>query len=164
MKPYSDENMRYDTAEHRYVLTEDFVHNRMNRDLSAVLADHGGASDTANEADILLDRISRQIYAYCLRSTPTPYRREQMMALDHTKRIAIRDAMAEQLVYILNNGDLSTYTGVNVDTGASIDPHRMRQAEISPVAKDLLAIYGLSSPSFSVYDMEITPRYDEEGY
>lgn len=164
MKPYSDDHMIYDTADHRYKLTEAFVTQRMNRNLSEILADHGGASDTANEAGILLDRVSRQIYAFCLRATPTPYKREQMMALDATKRVAIRDAMAEQLVYVLNNGDLSAYTGVNIDTGATIDPARMRAAEIAPLARDVLLTHGLCSPSFSLYDRDITPRYSEEGY
>ncbi len=164
MKPYSDDHMIYDTADHRYKLTEAYVIQRMNRNLSAILADHGGASDTANEAGVLLDRISRQIYAFCLRSTPTPYKREQMMALDHTKRVAIRDAMAEQLTYILNNGDLSAYTGVNIETGSSIDPVRMRQAEIAPLARDILITYGLASPSFSLFDRDVTPQYEEEGY
>jgi hypothetical protein len=136
----------------------------MNRNLSEILADHGGASDTANEAGILLDRVSRQIYAFCLRATPTPYKREKMMALDAAKRVAIRDAMAEQLVYVLNNGDMSAYTGVNIDTGATIDPARMRAAEIAPLARDVLLTHGLFSPSFSLYDRDITPRYSEEGY
>lgn len=164
MKPYSDDHMIYDTADHRYKLTEAFVIQRMNRNLSEILADHGGASDTANEAGILLDRVSRQIYAFCLRATPTPYKREQMMALDPAKRVAIRDAMAEQLIYVLNNGDLSAYTGVNIETGATIDPARMRAAEIAPLARDVLLTHGLCSPSFSLYDRDITPRYSEEGY
>ena len=165
MKPYSDDHMIYDTADHRYRLTELYVLQRMNRNLSAILADHGGASDTANEAGVLLDRISRQIYAYCLRSTPTPYKREQVMATDHAKRVAIRDAMAEQLVYVLNNGDLSAYTGVNLDTGATIDPNRMRMAEIAPMARDILITHGLATPTFSLLnDRDITPRYSEEGY
>ena len=164
MKPYSDDHMTYDAADHRYKLTEAYVIQRMNRNLSAILADHGGASDTANEAGILLDRVSRQIYAFCLRATPTPYKREQMMALDPAKRVAIRDAMAEQLIYVLNNGDLSAYTGVNIETGATIDPARMRAAEIAPLARDVLLTHGLCSPSFSLYDRDITPRYSEEGY
>ena len=112
----------------------------------------------------MLDRVSRQIYAFCLRATPTPYKREQMMALDPAKRVAIRDAMAEQLIYVLNNGDLSAYTGVNIETGATIDPARMRAAEIAPLARDVLLTHGLCSPSFSLYDRDITPRYSEEGY
>ena len=164
MKPYSDDHMIYDTDDHRYKLTEAYVVQRMNRNLSEILAVNGGASDTANEAGILLDRVSRQIYAFCLRATPTPYKREQMMALDPAKRVAIRDAMAEQLVYILNNGDLSAYTGVNIETGATIDPARMRAAEIAPLARDVLLTHGLCSPSFSLYDRDITPRYSEEGY
>ncbi len=165
MKPYSDDYMIYDSLDHRYRLTEKYVLQRMNRNLSQILADHGGAFDTSNEPSVLLDRISRQIYSFCLRSTPTPYRREQMMALDHGKRIAIRDAMAEQLVYVLNSGDLSAFSGVNIDTGSTIDPVRMRQGEIAPLARDILITHGLASPSFSLrYDRDITPQYGEEGY
>ena len=164
MKPFTDEQMEYDRTEHRYRLTESYVLKRLNRNLSALLADHGGASDTSNETRVFLDRVSRQIYGYCYRCTPYPKARERMMALDESKRGAIRDAMAEQMIYILNNGDLSAYTGVNVETGATIDPYRMRASEIAPMARDILLVAGISSPSFNVRSREITPDYTGEGY
>lgn len=164
MKPYSDDLMIYDSDEHRYRLTEKYVLQRMNRNLLQILADHGGAFDSSNEPKILLDRVSRQIYGYCYACTPFPKARERMMALDETKRKAIRDAMAEQLVYILNNGDLSAYTGVNLETGATIDPYRMRYSEIAPMARDILLASGIASPVFNIRQREIVPDYEGEGY
>ena len=99
--PHSDTYMTYDTVSHRYKLTETYVLQVMNRNLSDMLAEHGGASDTANEASILLDRVSRQVYAYVMRCTATPNKRQREMALDATLRDHIQDAMAEQLVYIM---------------------------------------------------------------
>lgn len=164
MKPYSDDHMIYDKEAHRYRLTELYVLQRMNRNLSAILADNGGASDTLNEPAVLLDRVSRQVYSYCYRLTPYPKARERLMALDETKRTAIRDAMAEQLIYVLTNGDISAYSGINLDTGATLDPVRMREAEIAPMARDILIASGIASPTFSRFGREIVPDYDGEDY
>lgn len=163
IKPYTDAKMEYDREEHRYRLTEMYVLQRMNRNLSAMLADHGGASDTSNEAWVLLDRVSRQIYGYIYASTACPMRRERDMALDAGYRKHLRDAMAEQLVYILNNGDMTAYTGINLETGMTVDPARMRRGEIAPMAMDILARCGLSRVSITDW-RDITPDYDGEGY
>ncbi len=162
--PYSDTYMTYDTVSHRYKLTETYVLQAMNRNLSDMLAEHGGASDTANEATVLLDRVSRQIYAYVMRCTATPNKRQREMALDATLRAHIQEAMAEQLVYIVTNGDLAAYSGVNLDTGMTIDPARMRDAEIAPMAKDILVRCGLGSVSIRLGERDIDPEYEKEGY
>lgn len=162
--PYTDDYMIYDGTVHRYRLTELYVLRVLNRNLSDVLADNGAASDVANEARALLDRISKQVYAYVLRCTATPSRRERAMAIDGSLRAPIMEAMAEQLIYIINNGDLSAYTGINLDSGMAIDPDRMRAAEIAPLAKDTLARCGLSSVVINPWERDIAPKYEEEGY
>jgi hypothetical protein len=163
MKPKSDEIFAYDPSVHRYKLTELGVLQRLNRNLGDVLADNGEASDPRNEPNILLDRVSRQIYGYVLSHTATPYRRERQMALDPAYRVPIMEAMEEQLIYILTNGDLSSFNGVNLDTGMTVDPSRMRQAEIAPMARDILARCGLLSVVID-FRQGITPDYEGEGY
>lgn len=163
MKPKSDNHLTYDTAVHRYKLTEQGVLQRLNRNLGDVLAESGEASDPRNEPNILLDRVSRQIYGYVLSHTATPRRRERQMALDPVYRAPIMEAMEEQLIYILTNGDLSAFTGVNLDTGMTVDPTRMRRAEIAPMAQDILARYGLLSVVID-FQQDITPDYEGEGY
>jgi hypothetical protein len=163
-KPITDAHMSYDYTAHRYKLTELYVLQMLNRNLADVLADNGAASDVAKEPSILLDRISKQIYGYCMRCTATPYLRERRMALDILLRPHIAEAMAEQLIYVLNNGDLSAYTGINIDTGMAIDRDRMRQAEIAPLALDVLTRCGLASVAINPWERDITPNYKEEGY
>lgn len=163
-KPITDTHMRYDMTHHRYVLTTEYVREVMNRDLESIIATHGGASDVANEAEIFLDRVSQSIYNHCLRYTVTPLKREREMALDMSYRPAIKAAMGEQVIYMLNNGDLSVYSGVNVTTGSNIDAARMRLAEISPIAKDILARAGLTYRGFVLGIRDIEPNYEKEGY
>ena len=163
-KPITDARMSYDRTTHRYKLTEMYVLQVLNRNLADVMADIGAASDIAKEPSILLDRVSKQIYGYCLKRTATPNLRERRMALELSLRPHIMEAMAEQLVYILNNGDLSAYTGINVDTGTNIDRNRMREAEIAPLAHDILARCGLANVTINPWVVDIDPTYDEEGY
>jgi hypothetical protein len=73
------------------------------------------------------------------------------------------EAMEEQLIYVMTNGDLSAFNGVNLDTGTAIDPDRMRRAEIAPMARDILTRCGLCSVVID-YQRDITPDYDGEGY
>ena len=163
MKPKSDDHFTYDTSVHRYKLTEQGVLQRLNRNLGDVLAVNGGAFDRRNEPNILLDRVSQQIYGYIYNTTITPKRKERELALNPAYRIPLMEAMEEQLIYVLNNGDLSAYTGVNIETGVTIDPARMRAAEIAPMARDILARCGLTCAAITVW-YDITPDYKGEGY
>ena len=168
MKPKSDtnltyDNLTYDASVHRYKLTEKGVLQRLNRNLGDRLADNGGAFDPRNEPTIVLDRISRQIYSYIYSHTAAPMRREREMALNPAYRAPLMEAMEEQLIYIMTNGDLSAFNGVNLDTGMAIDPGRMRQGEIAPMARDILTRCGLCSVVID-YQRDITPDYDGEGY
>ena len=163
MKPYSDNYLTYDYAVHRYKLTELGVLQRLNRNLGDVLADNGGASDTRNEPSIVLDRVSRQIYGFVFSHTAAPLRREREMALNPAYRAPLMEAMEEQLIYILNNGDMSAHTGINLDTGMTVDPDRMRRAEIAPMARDILTRCGLLSVVID-YQRDITPDYEGEEY
>lgn len=163
MKPYSNDHFTYDASVHRYKLTELGVLQRLNRNLGDVLADNGGASDPRNEPMIVLDRVSKQIYGFIYSHTAAPMRREREMALNPAYRAPLMEAMEEQLIYIMTNGDLSAYTGVNLDTGMTVDPGRMRRAEIAPMARDILTRCGLCSVVIN-YNTDIIPDYDGEEY
>ena len=163
MKPKSDNHLTYDSSVHRYKLTELGVLQRLNRNLGDVLADNGGASDPRNEPNIVLDRVSRQIYGFIYSHTAAPLRREREMALNPAYRAPIMEAMEEQLIYILNNGDMTAHTGINLDTGMAVDPDRMRRAEIAPIARDILTRCGLCSVVIN-YWTDIVPDYEGEGY
>ena len=163
-KPYDDDDMVYDQEYHRYILTPEFVETKLNRDLSSVLNEDSAAIDESAEAGIFLDRVSQQIYDFCMTNTPFPFRRERDMALRSEWRLPIKRAMTEQLVYILNNGDISNELGINIDTGMTLDHREMRRAEIAPRAYDILAMSGMFNLAFRMGDRDIKPKYTEESY
>lgn len=163
MKPYSDDHLIYDKSVHRYKLTELGVLQRLNRNLGNVLADNGGASDPRNEPSLVLDRVSRQIYGYIYGCTVTPKRMERDLALDPAYRAPLMEAMEEQLIYVLNSGDMTAHTGINLDTGMTVDRYRMRQSDIAPMALDLLKRVGLDNVAITEW-RDIKPDYEGEEY
>ncbi len=161
--PYSDNQMTYNARAHRYVLTRECVLEDMNIDLGAVL-NTSDAADTANVPELLLDRVSALIYRYIYRAVPFRYKTERALALEDENRFHILEAMKEQLLYMLNNGDLSGLSGVNLDTGIAIDANRLRDAEMSPIARDILVDSGVVRSYIPRGERDIIPRYVEEGY
>lgn len=160
----SDNYMKYDMRKHRYVLTNDYVREVMNVELSDVLNTSGSVADTANMPEIILDRVSAQIYGYIYRNSAYTNRKERELALNGTYRPHLQDAMAEQLTYILNNGDVSAFSGVNAVSGLTIDPIRMRKAEIAPLARDIIESRGLVSREIRWGMRDVAPTYEEDGY
>ncbi len=160
---YNNNEMSYDKKNHRYVLTEECVLEDMNIDLKAIL-NTSDAADVANAPQKLLERVSALVYGYIYRTVPFRYKTERALALDDENRSYILDAMKEQLLYILNNGDLSGLSGINLDTGLSIDARKMRAAEISPMARDILIDSGIVRAFIPRGERDITPKYNEEGY
>ena len=161
--PYSDNQMTYNERAHRYVLTRECVLEDMNIDLGAVL-NTSDAADSANAPELLLERVSALIYRYIYRAVPFRYKTERALALESENRESILEAMKEQLLYMLNNGDLSGLSGVNIDTGVVIDAKRIRDAEISPIARDILVDSGIVRSYVPKFERDIIPRYVEEGY
>ena len=162
--PYSDNYMTYDMSEHRYILTDAFVREKMNIELSDLFDTSAATADIANEKARFFDRVSLMIYNFIYRLCPLRYRKERDLALDATYRITLRKAMEEQIRYIMFNGDLSLYSGVNAVSGTQLEAHRLREGEIAPMAKDVLAASGIIRLAVPPNVREIEPRYDEEGY
>lgn len=161
--PYTDNYMRYDASVHRYVLTDEFVLEKMNIVLDELLDTSGGA-DIANEKAKFLNRISLAIYNYIYRLCPLRYRKERELALDAECRAPLQNAMEEQILYIMFNGDLSLSSGLNAVNGTQLEARRLRQSEIAPMAKDVLAAAKIIQIAVPSHVREIEPRYEEEGY
>lgn len=161
--PYSDTCMRYDAQKHRYVLLETYVLEQMNVDLREIL-DTSTVADTANAIDKLLDRLSMEVYSYVYRIVPHRYATERSLALDNAARPYILRALEEQLLYVLNNGDILAYSGVNLTSGATIDKSRILASGISPLAEDALYESGYLCAVVPRYKRDISPNYEEEGY
>ena len=161
--PFTDNLMTYNERAHRYVLTEECVLEDLNIDLKAVL-NTSDVADIANAADRFLDRISIVIYTWIYSVNPFRFRAERDLALNVNVRPFLYEAMKEQVLYVLNNGDLSALSGVNVDTGMTVDERRKRSAMVAPLAKDILINGGVVRAFIPMYEREIVPNYKGEGY
>ena len=160
---YDSTEMIYDKKKHRYILTEDCVLEDMNIDLGVVL-NTSDVADIGNAPERLLDRVSSIIYEWIYSVNSFRFRTERELALNAEMRPFILEAMKEQLLYILNNGDLTALSGVNVDTGMTTDGRRKRSAEVSPLSKDILINANVVKACVPLYEREIIPNYTGEGY
>lgn len=160
--PQNDYAMTYDKSRHRYILTTEDVLVNLNINLHAELRTNGLAADEANEADKLLDRVSRIVYQHIYSHASRPRKMERRLALDPGLRDIIREAMEEQLLYILANGDYTNLSGINTETGAAYT-ESIRAATVSPIAGEILMNAGLLFVGID-WLPDITPAYDEEDY
>lgn len=160
---YDNNEMFYNKRKHRYVLTEECVLEDMNIDLGVVL-NTSDVADVANAASKLLDRVSMLIYGYIYKAVPFRYKTERALALEDENRQPLYDAMKEQLLYMLNNGDFSNLSGINLDNGMVIEQSILRSAEIAPIAKDILIDAGIVRAYIKKNEKDISPNYEQEGY
>lgn len=160
----SDNYCVYDMNKHRYVLTTTYALEIMNIELSEVLNTSGGVSDVANMPEIILERVSVMIYGYIYANSAYVNAKERELALIDRYRPHLIAAMAEQLTYLLNNGDVSAYSGVNAVSGMTIDAARMRFAEIAPLARDILEMREIISRRILSFKFDDEPSYEEDGY
>ncbi len=101
--PYTDSDMVYDYDKHRYILTVEYLQNVLNIDVSRF------KSGTVNEQGaitMLLNNISLQVYSYVFAHNNARALR-YLMAKMPSARDVILEAMGQQTLYVLSNGDMS---------------------------------------------------------
>ena len=103
--PYNDEDLRYDYAAHRYILTQDYLMNKLGIDIQSRIASNKGINSTLM-IDSLLNNVSIQIYNY-LFGHNTKRTIEYIIAKAPSARDIIKDAMSAQIVYLLSVGDMT---------------------------------------------------------
>ncbi len=108
MYPLSDDFMIYDYTTHHYVLTEEDVMTNLGINLAARM-------NNENAVSALLRQISRQVYSHIHAYT---YQgcgaiKEYIIATTEKGRQVIKEAMEQQLIYVLAVGDLSRSTDPN---------------------------------------------------
>ena len=112
--PLSDDAMKYDYENHRYVLQYDYVKKKTGVDL-ALLVTSLYVVDKMSAVNNLLSDISEQLYNYVYSYNPryNDYQ-EYLMAKSPMARELIKNALLKQLSYTLRNGKLNEFAGVNV--------------------------------------------------
>lgn len=134
---YNDTYMRYDYDAHRYVLTTEYVAQKLNIDLVARI-NPSGSIDRAQAAVLLLERASQNVYSWIYENGGDNTVQEWILGTDKQARRMLMDAMGEQVLYLLANGDLGLTAGVDGATMSGAGQSLFAEARVAPNVKALL--------------------------
>ena len=135
--PFDDEIMTYDYITHRYVLTERGVFNELGVNLDAILNASGDANPSAL-ATRILKRASETVYLWLYKDSWNAQWLEYVLATLPSLRATVKEMLQSQLLYMLANGDLGLYSGVNIAKGQAMNIADLRgRARIAPEVEDL---------------------------
>ena len=108
MFPLVDEYLDYDYATHRYVLTEKDVLENLAIDLNADFR-----PDVKNSVEKFLKQVSTLVYGYIHSFSVNNLMQDFIIAKTEMGRKFIKEAMEQQLIYMLEVGDLSRSPDLN---------------------------------------------------
>ena len=167
--PNSDELMTYDFNKHRYILTNKCVLDELNENLAERLNMRGSAS-AENVINSVLDLISLNVYNFIYSHTIQRFFVERILAKAPSARNVIKEAMKQQVLYFLVNGQIDKYAGVDVKKGQAmllkdlrgertIDPQAIMILD-NPLEETKVSL--LFRGRYSTFDD--LPHYEEESY
>jgi hypothetical protein len=150
-------HMEYNIHTHRYVLTLDAITDVFQEQLDVLT----GSQDAA---EALLDEISRQVYNWMyaqLLNNSRP-KLEYLIAKDPDRALYMRDAMLEQYRYARVSGGhlVSHQSGINPDTGITIDSNTIKNMVVSEAVKQSLEINGMTNKRLAFYLNPSVKRVD----
>lgn len=146
--PYSDENAVYVGIDHQYELTREYFYER-GRNLEAEIS-----GNSPDKVKVFLHNLRMKLYTYIY--THNKSTRQQLNYLiakraliGYSKeeyRKSFLEAMFYQGCYLLDNGDISEISGVDLDTmqNMSIDVIRNQDRDMSKEAIGILKTMGLN--------------------
>lgn len=135
--PFDDGSMIYDYNVHRYILTESGVETELGEDLKLILNATGDANPSSL-AERFLRRVSQTVYMYIYRDSANEEWLEYILAVHPSLRAVVKEMLQAQLMYMLMNGDIGLFSGVNVAKGQLMDINALRdRARIAPEVEDL---------------------------
>lgn len=165
--PFSDEMMIYDMNMHKYVLTEKYVLAELGEDLS-VLLNTGGDVNPSTLPKRVLKRVSNSVYNYIYEYVWSSDFTERLMALYPPLRDRIKSMLIAQLQYVLDNGFVNHYSGINMAKGTALDINVLRgRAKVADEVEQLAAqiVPGLGrSLLFAGRTPGVTPHLYHVGY
>lgn len=163
--PYNDEYMVYDYEEHKYVLTEKAVLDKGNINLYERL-NVGGGANAERVAQMFLQEISDLVYAQIYDYSSQPLIQEYQIAKCPSARRIIMKAMLKQIDYVLVNGFLNQYGGIDLKKNSKLDGLDGRY--LAPLSKSVLsnplAETGTPLMYAGKYPFIFRANYEKEGY
>ena len=163
--PYNDEYMVYDYDEHRYILTEKAVLDKNNINLQERL-NVGGEVNRERTPQIFLDSVSDLVYSQIYDYSSQPSIQEYQLAKCPSARKVIMKAMLDQVDYVLVNGFLNQYGGIDLKKGSKLDG--IEGKYLAPLSKSKLSkpLVETGTPLLYAgkYSMIFKPDYEKWGY
>lgn len=170
LMPLTDETMIYDYKKHRYILTPKCVLDELNENLFERLNTRGCAN-VENLAQNVLEQISLQIYNFVYSHTSQRLFLQKVLAKSPTARELLKEAMKQQVLYFLINGQIDKYSGVDLRKGTAMAKEDLRgERAIDPQAitilQEILPETKVSMLYRGRYNSILTspPDYEKEGY
>lgn len=119
-------DMEFNTTTKRMRLTNDYVYNELGVDLANALIDEFD-TNLSTIADRTLKYTSDQLYNF-LRMNGVKFRGCNayktacyLIATEEEWYDAFKDALAQQLYFFIQSGDLSAATGVHIEKGTRVE-------------------------------------------
>lgn len=131
----NDDMMFFDPNKGRYILTTNCALS-VNVDLEKEL-NSGGVPSKSNLPMQVLDRVSRTVYNFVYMHGNRAIK-EAAMRDDDELRPYIKDAMIEQLLYFMANGDLNMTARVDISTGRELYRQGKLDAAYAPEMQNIL--------------------------
>lgn len=138
--PYSDNNMIYDKDSHMYILTPYYCVNELGLPEDLGLKNYNEQKKSA-AVQRFLKRVSSIVYRYIYSHTSCEPVVEYIIAKGIDIRPKFMEALSEQVLYVIKNGDLGLYSGVDYKKGTMLDVPIHKA--ISPYTRDILNECGL---------------------
>lgn len=135
--PQDDDVMIYDKTVHRYVLTKEGVLTHLGVLLEETLNSTGDANPSTLP-DRILRRVSQEVYLYIYQFGMNSAWIEFLLACYLPLRDIVCEMLQEQLLYVLTNGFVSDYAGINIARGNVMEIEKIRgRAHIAPQVEQL---------------------------
>lgn len=163
--PYDDEYLIYDYENHRYILTERACLDKLNTNLGERL-NVGGSANKERAINSFLDEISDLVYSQIYDYSNQWQIQEYQIAKMPSARNVIMRAMLKQVDYVLLNGFINQYGGVDLKKGTSMGD--LSGKFLAPLSKSILCKNlietGIPLLYAGKYPMLFKPNYEKENY
>lgn len=153
--PYDDQAMRYDLLKHRYVLTENYAYTVLGIPTDTLTSD--GDNNNSVTWQRFLKRVADDVYNYIYRDSQNHFWLEYLLATYAPLRPCIQELLTSQLEYSMQNGILTSFSGVNLKNGTVMKPEELRGRVIVSPTVEMLAEQKIQGLGYSLKYMGSLP-------
>lgn len=134
--PFSDNLMKWNEGKRRYILKEKAFESETGINLEQKI--NGALGEVSNMLNFYLDNISLKIYSYIYSHTTDKGYMLHVLSHSPVARGMLYEAMIQQTIYFVTNGDPSQFSGINIKNGQIMDRSRLIRGSLAPAAEAII--------------------------